>query len=59
MLGQYVNVAPILCHVCQQPVYLTPPSELSYVEFQRHVREHWQARHFDDSPICHEEGKPC
>ena len=59
MLTEGINVAPILCHECQQPVYLSPPSSLTYVEFAKHVKRHWQARHVDDSPICQTEATPC
>jgi len=59
MLTDDVNVAPILCQACQQPVYISPPSSLTYVEFAKHVKRHWQARHVDDTPICQEGATPC
>ena len=58
MLAEDVNVAPILCHACQQPVYITSPSQLTYWQFQRHVRKYWEGRHVDDSPICQEGPTP-
>jgi hypothetical protein len=59
VLAEGMNVAPILCHVCQQPAYITPPSQLTHPQFQRHVKKYWEARHVDDSPICQEGSTPC
>ena len=65
MLAEGSNWAPIVCHVCQQPAYISPPGPLTYLELltyfesQRHVGKYWEARHVDDSPICQEGSTPC